>query len=77
MRWNYYKLRQLSSLQIATAFLLQSATQFITSRDRYYNAMDLLQIATVITKCDGYYKLRQYNISIHGTLALVPRASPE
>ena len=23
--------------------------------------MDLLQIATGITKCDDYYKLRQYN----------------
>ena len=33
-------------LQIATAFLLQSA-------------MNLLQIATGITKCDDYYKLRQ------------------
>ena len=53
MRWNYYKLRQLS--------LLQSAM------DRYYklrqtlqSAMNLLQIATGITKCDDYYKLRQY-----------------
>ena len=25
------------------------------------SAMDLLQIATGITKCDDYYKLRQYN----------------
>ena len=39
MRWNYYKLRQLSLLQ---------------------SAMDLLQIATGITKFDDYYKLRQY-----------------
>ena len=59
-------------LQIATAFLLQSATRFITNCDRYYkvrwiyyklrqvlqSAMDLLQIATSITKCDNYYKLR-------------------
>ena len=55
MRWNYYKLRQLS--------LLQSAM------DRYYKLRQLfyykvrqglLQIATGITKCDDYYKLRQY-----------------
>ena len=39
MRWNYYKLRQLSLL---------------------HSAMNLLQIATGITKCDDYYKLRQY-----------------
>ena len=34
-------------LQIATAFLLQSATRFTTNY-------------TGITKCDDYYKLRQY-----------------
>ena len=26
--------------------------------------MDLLQIATGITKCDDYYKLRQYSIRL-------------
>ena len=38
-----------------------------SSMDCYYklrqvlqSAMDLLQIATGITKCDDYYKLRQY-----------------
>ena len=65
-------------LQIATAFLLQIATQFITSCDRYYKlrwiyyklrqvlqtAMDLLQIATGITKCHDYYKLRQYRVLV-------------
>ena len=34
-------------LQIATAFLLQSATRFITNCDRYYKVRWLLQIATV------------------------------
>ena len=34
-------------LQIATAFLLQSATRFITNYDRYYKVRWLLQIATV------------------------------
>ena len=41
---------------------------FITKCDKVYyklrqvlqSAMDLLQIATGITKCDDYYKLRQY-----------------
>ena len=28
------------------------------------SAVNLLQIATGITKCDDYYKLRQYNVSI-------------
>ena len=36
-------------LQSATAFLLQSVTI-------------LLQSATGITKCDDYYKVRQYNV---------------
>ena len=43
--------------QIATAFLLQSA-------------MDLLQIVTGITKCDDYYKLRQYR---GGSVISVPK----
>ena len=34
-------------LQIATAFLLQSARRFITNCDRYYKVRWLLQIATV------------------------------
>ena len=43
-----------------TTFLLQSATRFITNlRLVLQSAMDLLQIATGITKCDDYYKLRQ------------------
>ena len=46
VRWNYYKLRQLFYYKVRHG-LLQIA-------------MDLLQIATGITKCDDYYKLRQY-----------------
>ena len=68
MRWNYYKLRQLSLLQIATAFLLQIATafllqigtRFITSCDRYYKVRwiyyklrQVLQSAMIITNCDS------------------------
>ena len=37
---SYYKLH-------ATAFLLQSATRFITSCDRYYKVRDIFQIAMV------------------------------
>ena len=51
--------------------LLQNATDVITKCDRYFitkrdrNLLQntsgyLLQNATVITKCDVYYKLRQY-----------------
>ena len=35
-------------LQIATAFLLQSATRFITNCDSITSAMNLLKIATVL-----------------------------
>ena len=47
-------------LQIATAFILQSATQFITNCDRYYKVRwiysklrHLLQSAIIITNCDS------------------------
>ena len=64
----YYKMRQIL-LQNATAILLQNATevyyhtcQFCYSKMRQLlqNATILLQDATVATKCDVYYKLRQY-----------------
>ena len=47
-------------LQIATAFLLQSATQFTTNCDRYYKVRwiyyklrQVLQSAMIITNCDS------------------------
>ena len=47
-------------LQIATAFLLQSATRFITNCDRYYKvrwiyykSRQLLQSAMIIKNCDS------------------------
>ena len=47
-------------LQIATAFLLQSATRFITNYDRYYKVRwiyyklrQVLQSAMIITNCDS------------------------
>ena len=49
----YYNLRQLFYYKVRHG-LLQIATGIIQS------AIDLLQIATGITKCDDYYKLRQY-----------------
>ena len=47
-------------LQTATAFLLPSATRFITNYDRCYNVRSLLQIATVQPTpvpelCQGVY----------------------
>ena len=47
-------------LQIATAFLLQSATRYITNCDRYYKMRwiyyklrQVLQSAMIITNCDS------------------------
>ena len=36
----------------------------ITLKKLLQSAMELLQIATGITKCDDYYKLRQYIIPV-------------
>ena len=60
MRWNYYKLRQLSLLQSAMDCYYKLRHLF------YYRVRHgLLQIATGVTKCDGfitnfdrYYKVR-------------------
>ena len=70
-----YKMRQ--TLQNATAILLQNATEvshkmcrvfYYKMRQFYYKMRQLLQIAaillqnaTVIAKCDVYYKMRHYN----------------
>ena len=54
VRWIYYKLRQLSLLQSAMESYYKLRQLF------YYKVRHgLLQIATGITKCDDYYKLRQ------------------
>ena len=59
MRWNYYKLRQLSLLQSAMDCYYKLRQLF------YYKVRQgLLQIATGITKCDDYYELRQYKHSL-------------
>ena len=50
-------------LQIATAFLLQSETRFITNCDRYYKVRwiyyklrQVLQSAMIITNCDSTHE---------------------
>ena len=71
MRWNYYELRQLSLLQSAMDSCYKLRQLF------YYKVRHgLLQIATGITKCDDYYKLRQYS-RVFGSSFLVPSFAPE
>ena len=41
-------------------FITKCDTVYYKLRQVLQSAMDLLQIATGITKCDDYYKLRQY-----------------
>ena len=69
VRWNCYKLRQPILLQSAMdryyklrqLFLITKCdTVYYKLRQTLQSAMNLLQIATGITKCDDYYKLRQY-----------------
>ena len=53
MRWNYYKLRQLSLLQSAMDCYYKLRQLF------YYKVrLGLLQIATGITKYDDYYSIQ-------------------
>ena len=48
-------------LQLATAFFITKCdTVYYKLRQELQRAMDLLPIVTGITKCDDYYKLRQY-----------------
>ena len=55
VRWSYDKMRKLSLLQSAMDSYYKLRQLF------YYQVRHgLLQIATDITKCDDYYKLRQY-----------------
>ena len=57
--WNYYKLRQVSLLQSATYSYYKLRQLF-----HYKVRHGLSQVATGITKCDDYYKLRQYTPQI-------------
>ena len=52
MRWNYYKLRQLS--------LLQSVTRFITKCDGYYKVRWIYYKLPQVLQSNNSYNLRQY-----------------
>ena len=54
----YYKTRQML-LQNARAILLENVTEVYKMQQLLQNATILLQNATVIMKCNVYYKLRQ------------------
>ena len=62
-------------LQIATAFLLQSATRFITNCDRYYKVRwiyyklrQVLQSAMIITNCDSGSLAFFATMFVHGLI---------
>ena len=58
----YYKVRQLNLLQGATTcyyFIIKYSKCYYKVRQVLQSATVLLQSATGITKCDGYYKVRQ------------------
>ena len=58
----YYKMRHIL-LQNKTAILFQNVTEvYYKMRHSLQNETILLQNAIVITKCDVYYKLRQYKL---------------
>ena len=57
---NYYKVRWTAITNCDSFFITKCDTVYYKLRQVLQSAMDLLQIATGITKCDDYYKLRQY-----------------
>ena len=67
----YYKIQQILLqnmtvilLQNPSGFLLQNETVLLKMRMSLQNAMILLKNATVITKRDVCYKLRQYKLVV-------------
>ena len=56
----YYKVRWTVITNCDSFFITNCDTVYYKLRQVLQSAMDLLQIATGITKCDDYYKLRQY-----------------
>ena len=66
--WHYIKVDEVSLITLKK-LLLSAMDCYYKLRQLFYyklrqvlqSAMDLLQIATGITKCDDYYKLRQYS----------------
>ena len=57
----YYPMRWTVVTNCDSFFITKCDTVYYKLRQVLQSAMDLLQIATGITKCDDYYKLRQYN----------------
>ena len=55
----YYKVRWTVVTNCDSFFITKCDTVYYKLRQVLQSAMDLLQIATGITKCDDYYKLRQ------------------
>ena len=58
----YYKVRWTVVTNCDSFFITKCDTVHYKLRQVLQSAMDLLQIATGITKCDDYYKLRQYRV---------------
>ena len=56
----YYKVRWTVVTNCDSFFITKCDTVYYKLRQVLQSAMDLLQIATGFTKCDDYYKLRQY-----------------
>ena len=56
-------------------FLTKCDMVYYKLRQVLQSAMDLLQIATGITKCDDYYKLRQYNLQLKCTVSIPEKMS--
>ena len=56
----YYKVRWTVITNCDSFFITKCDKVYYKLRQVLQSAMDLLQIATGVTKCDDYYKLRQY-----------------
>ena len=59
----YYKVRWTVITNCDSFFITKCDPVYYKLRQVLQSAMDLLRIATGITKCDDYYKLRQYSTS--------------
>ena len=69
----YYKVRWTVITNCNTFFITKCDTVYYKLRQVLQCAMDLLQIATGITKCDDYYKLRQYRLYFRFALKITFR----
>ena len=65
----YYKVRWTVITNCNSFFITKCDTVYYKLRQVLQSAMDLLQIAKGITKCDDYYKLRQYMVAFSSTLS--------